>query len=72
MPNLETPGELSDWLADQIGVWGADDRSPWVADVTERIRRSVANERLLHDDFCPGCTVCDSDLIPLPEQDKAQ
>lgn len=58
MPHVETPAELADWLADQMGVYGAcpegnhDAESPhcrpcFVSEITTRIRQAVANEKLL-------------------------
>jgi hypothetical protein len=57
MPHLETPAELADHLADQVGVYGAHEdetcteqrpcRPCYVTDLTERIRAAVQNETML-------------------------
>jgi hypothetical protein len=57
MPHLETPDELADFLADQVGVYGAHEdgvcteqrpcRPCYVSELTARIRQSVKNEALL-------------------------
>lgn len=62
MPNLETPGELADELANLMGVYGShtprcgdhaslktcECRICFVTELTARIRQSVANENLLN------------------------
>lgn len=56
-PNLETPAELAEWLADQTNIYGVPDgsfdhdadcpcRICWVIDVEARIRASVENARV--------------------------
>jgi hypothetical protein len=58
MPNLETPPQLAEVLANEFGIYGAhpegrDDRENcdcrvcFVSSVTERIRQAVLNEHLL-------------------------
>ena len=58
MPNLETPDELADAIADMVGVYGAcaeilDEpcagkcRPHFVSEMTNRIREAAANEALL-------------------------
>lgn len=56
MPYVETPQDIAEEVADQIGVYGAaeehdDDcecRVCFVTGLTERIRISVENEKLLN------------------------
>ena len=57
MPNLETPDELADEIANWLGVYGAHDencteekecRCCFVLGLTERIRQAVRNEELLN------------------------
>lgn len=43
MPYIEMPSDLADALADMLGLYD-ESRSLWVADMAERIRKSVANE----------------------------
>lgn len=57
LPHLETPDELADHIADQVGIYGAHEdescteqrpcRPCYVLDLTERIRAAVQNENLL-------------------------
>jgi hypothetical protein len=54
MPYLETPDELAEFLANQLGIYGAHEdgeanecRCCFVAGVKERIRNAVKNEKLL-------------------------
>jgi hypothetical protein len=58
MPHIETPDDLAEAIADMAGVYGAckgDATQPcdgrcrphFIGDMTERIRDSVANEKLL-------------------------
>jgi hypothetical protein len=35
--NIKTPADLADWLADQVGIWDGELRSPWVAQVQDLI-----------------------------------
>lgn len=64
MPYLETPDELADAIADMVGIYGGCPRGfdgepdadcqeckcriGFVAEMTDRIQRSVANERRLN------------------------
>lgn len=58
MPNLETPDELAEQIADWCGVYGAAEhkndypdtckcRMCFIGEVVRRIRESVRNEQLL-------------------------
>lgn len=55
MPYLETPAELAEWVADQVGVYGAcqeyeaheNCRCCFVAELTRRIRDARDNEIFL-------------------------
>lgn len=67
MPNLETPDELADHIADLAGIYGAHgeeetstctDAKPcrvcFVSGMTDRIREAVRNEALLTKDRAAG------------------
>lgn len=52
MPYIEIPHDLAEWLADQIGVYGAHDederkmcRICWTSLIVDRIRAAVHNEQ---------------------------
>jgi len=45
MPYIEMPSDLADELANMMGLYD-ESRSLWVADMAERIRKSVANEEV--------------------------
>lgn len=55
MPYLETPAELAEWVADQVGVYGGgcgeqvpcNCRCCFVAELTQRIRDARDNEIFL-------------------------
>lgn len=44
---IETLEDIVEDLANQLGIYGAERRSPWTSDLDRRIRRSIQIEQAI-------------------------